>query len=193
MNTRALSLLALVLVLVLAACASDDASSASTDAGGDGTVEVTTDPFSFVPTVGNAASFFTITNTGDVDDVLRSASSDAFGTVELHDTIIEDGSAQMVEQEDGIPIPAGGEVVLEPGGLHVMLLGAEDELVAGDEITIVLEFEQAGEVVITSTVRERGDGDPQPMQMDDMEEMDDAGMDEGGMDGTEMEAAPSEG
>lgn len=184
MNTRALSVLALVLAMVLTACASDDASSESTETTSDGAVEVSTDPFSFVPIVGNTASYFTITNTGDVDDVLLSASTDGFGIVELHDTVVEDGAAQMVEQEDGIPIPAGSEVVLEPGGLHVMLLEAEDELVAGDEITITLQFEQAGEVVITSTVRERGEDDPQPMQIDEMDEMDEGTeeMDEASMD-----------
>ena len=65
-----------------------------------------------------------------------------------------------------------------------MLLEAEDELVAGDEITITLQFEQAGEVVITSTVRERGEDDPQPMQIDEMDEMDEGTeeMDEASMD-----------
>lgn len=153
-----MSLIVVALAFALAACA-----------GASSDVAIDTDPFSFVPTVGNTASFFTITNNGDADDVLLSADSDLFGRVELHETVMEDGAAQMVEQTDGIPIPAGESVVLEPGGLHVMLLEGSEELAAGDEITITLVFEGAGEVEITSLVRERGEGDPPGMQMDDMD------------------------
>jgi copper(I)-binding protein len=40
---------------------------------------------------------------------------------------------------DGLPLPAGEQTVLEPGGAHVMLTGARD-LSAGDTITVTLQF-----------------------------------------------------
>lgn len=157
-----LSLLALA--LIGAGCAGSAASE----------IEVG-DAFSFTPAVDTTAAYFTITNNGDADDVLLSASAGGFGSVELHDTVMADGSAQMEEQAEGIPIPAGGSVTLEPGGLHVMLLEAEDTIVAGDELEITLEFADAGEVVIVSTVRDRGADDPQPMMDMDDEVMPDEG------------------
>lgn len=160
MTTRFLLAAMAALTLLAAACGS----SASSE------IELG-EAFSFTPAVDTTAAYFTITNDGEADDVLLSASAGGFGSVELHDTVVEGGAASMVEQTDGIPIPAGGSVTLEPGGLHVMLISAEDAIAAGDEIEITLEFEEAGEVVIVSTVRDRGEDDPQPMDMDS-EDMD---------------------
>ena len=154
------SALAAMLAVLLVACGS----------GGSSEIELG-EAFSFTPAIDTTAAYFTITNDGDADDVLLSASAGGFGSVELHDTIVEGGSASMVEQTDGIPIPAGSSVTLEPGGLHVMLIEAEDAIAAGDEIEITLEFEEAGEVTLVSVVRDRGEDDPQPMDMDmDMDE-----------------------
>ncbi|WP_370328452.1 copper chaperone PCu(A)C [Euzebya sp.] len=149
--------------------------------GGGGGGEVSIDePFSFVPAVDTTAAYFEITNEGDTDDVLVSASAEGFESVQVHDTVTEDGSAQMVEQTDGVPIPAGETVTLEPGGLHVMLIGSDHEIAAGDEITITLTFEEAGEVEITSEVREREAGDAPAMDMGGSEGEMDMGATEGG-------------
>lgn len=121
--------------------------------------------FSFVPAVDTTAAYFTVTNTGDADDVLLSASVDGFETVQIHDSVVEDGTAEMVEQTDGVPVPAGGSVTFEPGGLHVMLVGAEDPIAVGDEVTITLTFEEAGEVEITAPVQERDGADGPTMDM----------------------------
>lgn len=54
-----------------------------------------------------------------------------------------------------IPVPAGEEVRLEPGGYHVMLLGLTEPLLAGDTFEIELEFETAGTQTVTAEVRDR--------------------------------------
>ena len=53
---------------------------------------------------------------------------------------------QMRRVEDGLPIEAGASVVLSPGGAHLMLLGLEQALRAGEDLLLTLEFDKAGAV-----------------------------------------------
>ncbi|MCU0274542.1 MAG: copper chaperone PCu(A)C, partial [Acidimicrobiales bacterium] len=55
---------------------------------------------------------------------------------------------------DGIDLPAGEAVALEPGGLHVMLLDLPAPLEIGQTYELTLTFEQAGEQTVTVEVRE---------------------------------------
>ena len=94
-------------------------------------------------------TFMTISNTTEIDDRLIAASTDAAKRVELH-THIEDGEGvmRMVEVEDGFAVPAGGEAVLKRGGLHIMMMGLTRPLVQGESITLVLTFENAGDITV---------------------------------------------
>ena len=53
---------------------------------------------------------------------------------------------QMRKVEGGLPIDAGASLVLEPGGTHLMLVGLEDALNAGEQLLLTLEFDRAGPV-----------------------------------------------
>jgi len=100
---------------------------------------------------GNSAAFFVIDNPG-ADDRLLSVSSDVAVAVEMHQTTMEDGVMQMNQQEN-VPVPKG-KTTFEPGGLHVMLIGLKNDLTVGDSFDITLNFETAGEQVLTVTVQE---------------------------------------
>lgn len=95
------------------------------------------------------AAFMEIVNAGSQDDRLISAQSDIARKVELHTHIIgDDGVAKMRRDEDGFEVPAGGMAVLKRGGDHVMFMGLKDTLAQGDMVTVVLEFENAGKMVV---------------------------------------------
>ncbi len=67
-----------------------------------------------------------------------------------------EGFAMMGMREvPGIDLPAGEVVALEPGGLHVMLIGLVDDLRPGDTFDLTLSFEQAGERTVSVEVREQ--------------------------------------
>ena len=108
------------------------------------------------PTVGQgrmSAAYMTIANKGDAGDRLKSARTPKAKAVELHQTTMTaDGVMQMRKVEDGLPIEAGASLVLEPGGAHLMLLGLEDALRAGEELILTLEFANAGAVDVTVPV-----------------------------------------
>ncbi|MFZ5819908.1 MAG: copper chaperone PCu(A)C [Chloroflexota bacterium] len=101
---------------------------------------------------GNSAIFFVIVNPGEADSLL-SAFSEVAEAVELHQTIMQDGNMKMVHQMN-VPAPTG-ETAFKPGGLHVMLIGLEGGLEAGDTFTVTLTFEKAGEQTLTVTVKDQ--------------------------------------
>jgi copper(I)-binding protein len=104
------------------------------------------------PTAGQSttsAAYMTIANDGGDDDLLKGASTPKAKAIELHRTSkTAEGVMQMREITDGLAIEAGKSVVLEPGGIHLMLLGLETALEAGDTLTLTLEFAKAGAVEV---------------------------------------------
>jgi hypothetical protein len=55
-----------------------------------------------------------------------------------------------------VPIPAGGDAVLEPGGYHVMLVGLVAPLEVGQAIEVELEFRTAAPQTVTVPVQAMG-------------------------------------
>ena len=66
-------------------------------------------------TMSMGAFYFTVKNTGDEPDRLVNIESDIADTIEIHSVEMEDGAMSMQPQHDGVEIPAGEEMVLEPG------------------------------------------------------------------------------
>ncbi len=98
---------------------------------------------------GTAAAWFVVTNTGSTDDRLVSAESDVAAATEIHEMTMTDGAMMMSPLEDGLPIPAGETVTLEPGGYHIMFIGLTRDLIAGESFTLELVFETAGPIEVT--------------------------------------------
>lgn len=121
-----------------------------------------------------SAVFGILENGSDTDAVVVSAESD-LATMELHEVVEEDGEMVMQEVPGGFTIPADGSRELKPGGDHLMLLGLTDPIVAGDEITVAIEFEDGSELEFTTVAKEfeGGDEDYEPGGMDDMADSDD--------------------
>ncbi len=92
--------------------------------------------------------YVVIENQGVADDRLVGAESQAADRVELHRTVFEDGVARMRPAPEGLAIPAGEIVELAPGGFHLMLMGLDMPLVAGERLPLTLIFNSAGAVSI---------------------------------------------
>jgi copper(I)-binding protein len=112
------------------------------------------------PTIGQGrttAAYMTIANQGATGDVLKSARTPKAKAVEMHQTTMSaDGIMQMRKVEGGLPIEAGASLVFEPGGTHLMLVGLEDALEAGEELMLTLEFAHAGAVDVRVPVAASG-------------------------------------
>lgn len=89
---------------------------------------------------------------GARDDRLVGASSPRAKMVDLHEVVDEGGMARM-RAVDEVKIPAGGRVVLAPQGLHVMLMGLDAPLVAGERFELTLRYAVAAPQTVTVEVR----------------------------------------
>jgi copper(I)-binding protein len=94
---------------------------------------------------GTGGVFLTVVNGTAQDDRIIGGSSPAAALVEIHQTIDDNGIMRMRQLADGLAIPAGGRVMLQPGGLHIMLMNLAAPLREGDTVALTLVFEQAGE------------------------------------------------
>lgn len=96
---------------------------------------------------GTGAGFLTIRNAGTQPDRLLAAASPVARKVELH-SHIRDGEVMRMRPVEGIAVPPGETVTLQPGGQHVMLIGLTEALNQGSEVPLTLRFERAGEVQV---------------------------------------------
>ena len=83
------------------------------------------------------AAYLSINNPGDAVITINGISSPDFESAELHRSVINEGVASMqhIKQLD---VPANGGIVLEPGGLHLMLFNPKRMLSAGDTVTLTI-------------------------------------------------------
>lgn len=121
-----------------------------------------------VAMTGTAAVFMTIGNAGAERDRLVGGSTDAARAVEIHEMAAVDGMMRMRPLPEGLEIPAGGEVTLEPGGLHVMLVGLTRDLENGAAYELTLEFEREGDVTLDVPVQARAADGAEPTVAGDL-------------------------
>lgn len=74
---------------------------------------------------------------------LVKAESPAAKVVELHEMKME-GDVMKMRAVPKIDLPAGKEVKLEPGGLHVMLIDIKQPLKVGEKVPLTLVVEAGG-------------------------------------------------
>lgn len=97
-----------------------------------------------IPGRSMSAAFMSISNTGQNDIVLKTAAIEGSKSVEMHAHTHDDGVMRM-RQLHALTIKAGEVVVLEPGGLHLMLFGIKvlpekPKLTLCDELKQCTEF-----------------------------------------------------
>ena len=95
-----------------------------------------------------SAVYMTLRAVGEAADVLVAATTPAADIVEIHETQMEGDVMRMRPVEDGIVVPSDGLAVLQPGGLHIMLLDLTAPLAPGDAFPLTLIFESGAEVII---------------------------------------------
>jgi copper(I)-binding protein len=100
----------------------------------------------------NSAAFMAITNHDDQDHALVSASSSVSEVTELHTHTMEDGMMKM-RQIEKIELPAGETVKLQPGGLHVMLIGLHDGFAPDTKAEITLRFDTGEALNVSAPVK----------------------------------------
>ena len=102
-----------------------------------------------------AAAYFSLHNHTQNDDELMSVSSTIANAVEIHKSKMENNVMTM-NMVSSVPLKAGDELIFEPGGLHIMLIGVKQELKVGDEFELVLKFKNHADITVNVKVQEDG-------------------------------------
>lgn len=84
-------------------------------------------------------------------DAVGSSAEGSMGSAEMGDDSMGGMTMRPVE---GIDLPAGQQVQLEPGGYHVMLLDLAAPLAAGSTYQLTLQFEHGGTVKVDVPVQD---------------------------------------
>jgi periplasmic copper chaperone A len=133
---------AAVLAVLLVACGGD---------AGTPQLEVVGEAQVAAPVAGSSQVTVTIANTGDGDDVLIGAETDAALATEIHRTTVADGAASM-DTLDQLELPAGEQLVFRPGELHLMLVVPDATVREGGTLELVLDFERSDDIVVEARV-----------------------------------------
>lgn len=88
-----------------------------------------------------AGAFMDITANRNME--LVAGATPVSASVELHFMRMAGGEMEMRELKS-IKLPKGKTVNLEPGGLHVMLIGLNTQLKAGEQVPLALFFRDVG-------------------------------------------------
>lgn len=102
------------------------------------------------------AAYMKIHNRGSSDRILTGVDSPSFSHVMLHKSIVVDGVAKMLHQDD-ITIPAGGDLILQPGSFHLMMPSPEVTLQRGQCVEFNLHMKNGETISVNATVKHAGD------------------------------------
>lgn len=104
------------------------------------------------PGVPMTAGYVTLHNTTRRAIKLTAVESSRFQRIELHRSFVVDGVSRM-ERVPEVEIPRRGEVALEPGGLHMMMVRPIGSVRDGDMVDLVLSFDNGWSLELTVPVR----------------------------------------
>ena len=102
---------------------------------------------------GNGAVYFVIENHNATMDELIGAASSVADAVEVHESKM-DGDMMMMNHMESVALEPSQKVEFKPGGYHVMMIGLKQDLKAGDEIEITLQFKNSPDITLTVPVKE---------------------------------------
>lgn len=104
------------------------------------------------PTARVLGGFMTLKNPAAQAVHITGITSPDFGRVEMHRSVTENGMARMLRQ-DRLTVPAGGELVLAPGGLHLMLYQPKQPMGAGQKVQLLLHTEAGAQLTVQAQIR----------------------------------------
>ncbi len=96
------------------------------------------------PTVPVRAGYMTIHNPSQVAISIVAIHSEAFASVEIHRSAMQDGMMRM-DLVEALEIDANTSLQLAPGGLHLMMMQPVEATRPGEQIEITLQLSDGSE------------------------------------------------
>ncbi|MEV4865673.1 copper chaperone PCu(A)C [Streptomyces ossamyceticus] len=95
-----------------------------------------------------AAGYLVIENKGGRADELTSVTSDLAQDVTVHET-----AGQAMKQVSALKVPAGGELVLQSGGNHLMFENLKRKPKEGETVSLRLHFTKSKAITVEMPVK----------------------------------------
>ena len=102
---------------------------------------------------GNGAIYFVVENDSAETQELIGVAADVAEAIEMHESRMS-GDVMEMHQLESVSLEPGEEVVFEPGGLHIMLIGLKQDLKTGDNFQITLDFANYEDIQVTVSVQD---------------------------------------
>jgi len=103
----------------------------------------------------NSAVYLMVRNPGSGPDRLLGGETPVAAAVEVHESFLE-GDVMRMREVATVEVPPRGELEFKPGGLHIMLLDLRQALNVGDTISLTLNFQESGPILLRVPVRSMG-------------------------------------
>jgi len=103
------------------------------------------------PNAPATGAFMVIKNNGDKDVKVLKADNPVSRVTELH-THLNEGGVMKMRPVPAIEVKAKGEAVLQPGGMHVMMIDLKAPMKEGDVVPITLTFDDGSSKQIEAKV-----------------------------------------
>ena len=109
------------------------------------------------PNAETAAIYLEVDNGTPADDRLVDVEIDRCEAIELHNTTIDENRIMRMRPAEpaALEIPAGGELVMKPAGLHVMCIGLDAPFRPGEILQLSLLLESGAILEIETPVENR--------------------------------------
>ncbi|AQT60551.1 copper chaperone PCu(A)C [Cellvibrio sp. PSBB023] len=98
------------------------------------------------------AAYMRLQNQSPIAQTIIAVSADCCSQVMMHESRLE-GDSVVMDHKERLEIPAQSELVLAPGGLHLMLMGAHKPLTMNDKVSFVVEFADRTQQIIVAPVK----------------------------------------
>lgn len=95
-----------------------------------------------------AAGFLTIANNGGTKDELTSVTSDAAGSVTVHETV-----RSAMQEVASLDVPVHGRLVFKSGGNHLMFEKLKHRPKQGEKVTVELHFAESKPIKVEMPVK----------------------------------------
>jgi len=101
------------------------------------------------------AAYLVMTNLGDAPERLVKVETPAAASAELHAHVNDNGVMRM-RPITAIEVSPGEPSVLQPGGLHIMLIDLKEPLKQGEKFPLTLTFESGKTATVQVAIRQVG-------------------------------------
>tara|TARA_B100002049_G_C15901354_1_gene300077 strand:+ start:109 stop:579 length:471 start_codon:yes stop_codon:yes gene_type:complete len=108
------------------------------------------------PNAPTGAVYMTIKNEGSKQTTLHETDvdGDIAAEAQIHTTEAQGDMMKMREVTEGITLMPGEEVVFNPGGRHIMLMGLKQALKVGQTFNVTLKFDDNQSVLVPVAVKD---------------------------------------